>query len=193
MIEFYQSLDGIDKVFFLCALLGGSLFVVRLAISVLAGDAGGDADGAGDLAGNGDGHAHADAGFKILTIQGLTGFFMMFGLVGLALSKSGAWKTLSIAGGLVAGISTVWVLDRTFKLMKGLQSSGNLQIEEAVDHEGTVYLTIPANGTGKVQITVAGRLREFNAVSEQKQELKTGERIRVKRVIDGSVLAVDKV
>jgi membrane protein implicated in regulation of membrane protease activity len=118
---------------------------------------------------------------------------MMFGLVGLAISESTDWKSLAVVGALAAGLGTVWVLDRTFRLMKGLQSSGNLSTDLAVGKEGSVYLTVPSEGAGKVQVAVDGRLREFSAVSERKQEIKTGERIRVVRVVDGGTLSVERV
>ncbi len=60
------------------------------------------------------------------------------------------------------------------------------------ENPGTVYLTIRAQGTGKVQITLQGRPREFEAVAKDGAEIKTGERIKVLEV-NNSVLVVEKV
>ncbi len=194
-MEFFTSFDGIDKTFFICAVFGGGLFIARLVMSFVGVGDDVDADAVADTDINVDTDTGAESthSFKILTIQGITGFFMMFGLIGLALSQAGVWKSLAITGGTVAGLATVWVLDRTFRLMKGLQSSGNINTELAIGQEGTVYLTIPEKGTGKVHVSVDGRLREFSAVSEKQSELKTGDRVRVVRVLDGSILSVDRV
>ncbi len=59
--------------------------------------------------------------------------------------------------------------------------------------EGSVYLTIPAEGTGKIQITVRGSLGIYNAVSERKEEIKTGSRVLVDRVVSGNVLVVTRI
>ncbi len=62
----------------------------------------------------------------------------------------------------------------------------------AIGEQGTVYLTIRAKGTGKVQVAMHGRPREFEAVAKDGAEIKTGERIRVLEVND-SVLVVEKM
>ena len=64
---------------------------------------------------------------------------------------------------------------------------------ETVGQEGTVYLTIPGTGTGKVNVSVQKRLKVFNAISEGDQEIKTGEQIRVVRVVPPNVLVVEKL
>jgi len=192
--SFYANFGALDKAFFLCAVFGGLLFVLRLVMSFFgAGDD--DMTPDTDIDVDTDTGAESTHSFKILTIQGITGFFMMFGLVGLAVHQKTAegWEWLAITAAVAAGLATIWILDKTFQAMKALQSSGTLRTDLAVGHEGTVYLTISAGGTGKVQVTVQGRLREFNAVSENRTELKTGERIRVVRVLDGSVCSEEPV
>ncbi|OQA23767.1 MAG: hypothetical protein BWY59_02539 [Verrucomicrobia bacterium ADurb.Bin345] len=75
--------------------------------------------------------------------------------------------------------------------MKKLQSGGGtLNLQNAVGREGTVYLTIPANGAGKVSVVVQNRLGEFEATSESGEELKTGTSIRVVGVTGDKVLVV---
>ncbi len=61
-----------------------------------------------------------------------------------------------------------------------------------MDCKGTVYLPIPAerSGEGKVQITIAGAVREFNALTEG-EALKTGTPIKVTEVVNESTLVVE--
>ena len=192
----------LEYFYIVCAVIGGALFLVRL-ILMFIGAGHGDAD-----AGGIDGDVHdvtdvhhdtiqdSDISFKLLSLQGITAFFMMFGLVGLAILKqgeSGAMiSILSIFGGTAAGLVTVWILAKIFLMMKSLQSTDELNIYEAVGQEGTVYLTVPPEGTGKIQITVRGSLRIYDAVSEGKEEIKTGERILVNRVIHENVMVVTR-
>jgi membrane-bound ClpP family serine protease len=155
-------------------------------IDMTAGDA--------DLTGGDAGHPDADASFKLLSFQGLTAFFMMFGLVGLALlNQSKVGEGLAILGALIAGMITVWVVSKIFSVARRFQSSGTIDNTKAIGEEGTVYLNIPAEGTGKVQVVVQNHLRIFDAVSDLKEEIKTGERVMVTRVVSGNVMVVQKI
>ena len=184
-----SNFTGLEIFFFICAVIGGSLFFIRLVLQLIGADH--DVDTDFDV-GNDAGHGDADISFKLLTMHGLTAFFMMFGLVGIALFRqSGAGAFVSISGGTAAGFATVWVIGKLFSSAKKLQSSGTVDIIGAIGCEGTVYTTIPANGTGSVQIIIKNRLREFDASSHTKEELKTGEKIKVVWV-NGNILTVEK-
>jgi membrane protein implicated in regulation of membrane protease activity len=77
--------------------------------------------------------------------------------------------------------------------MRRMQSDGTLRISNAIGEEGTVYLTIPDNGTGQVQVAVQGGLKIFNAVSANHQRIPTGASIRVVKIVSGNMLMVEQV
>lgn len=188
-MEWYAALTSMEKFYALCALLGGALFLVRTVL-LLAGHA---MEADTDIS-NLETHGDADASFKFLSLQSLTAFFMMFGLVALALSKqSKVAEIWAIGGGFLAGAATVWLVGRIFLGMKKLQSDGTLHIENAIGQEGSIYLRIPAGGTGKVQVAFQGRLAEYPAAAANGEELKSGERIKVVRVSGTNTLVVEKV
>jgi hypothetical protein len=175
--------------FLCCAVGGGALFLVQLVLSTMGmGDA--DLDFGGQHGGE-TGHTSADTAFKVLSLQGLTAFFGMFGLVGLALHhESHAHPALSVLGATVAGSGTTWLIARVFRAARKLETSGTLKLENAVGATGTVYLRIAPNKPGKVTLSVRGRLIELDAVSAE-QTLETGTEVRVERVLaDGSVSVV---
>lgn len=190
----------IDIVYIASAVIGGILFLFRLALLIFGGGDHHTAVDLGDLSGAEQadlGNIHdqtdTDVSFKFLSIQGISAFFMMFGLVGLALSRSNFGPFWTVLGGVAAGIFTVWVVSMIFKGMKRLQADGTLRIENAVGKEGSVYLTIPAGGTGKVTVAVQGSLKEFDAVSSDQQPIPTGNRIQVIAVQSGTVLVVKSI
>ena len=136
-------------------------------------------------------HGHEDSGLKLLTIQGLTAFTMMFGLTGFAVSRSSLLGSLfTVAIGILVGVFAMWLVAKGFALMRSLQSSGTMQLYDAIGEEGTVYLTIPADGVGKIQVTISGRLMVVDAISQDKVDLKTGERVRVSEISSGGMLSV---
>lgn len=180
----FSNLSGFEIFFAICAIVGGIFVLVRFVMQVTG--AGGDLDLDAQ-------HIDADASFGLLSVHGLTSFFMMFGLVGFALYRqSQVGAPIAIVGAVAAGLASVWLIGRLFGGLLKLQSSGTQQTADAVGCEGAVYLRIPAGGTGKVMINFNNRLREYDAIHTGGEDLATGARIRVVR-ISGNVLVVEKL
>lgn len=172
-----------DTVFFLCAVLGGGVFLVRTVLQLVG-------VGADDA----DLHHDADAGFRILSLQGLSAFLMMFGLVGLALVReSRVGPALSAGLAALAGFASMWLIGRVFALMSKLQSSGTLDLKNAIGQQGTVYLTVPRGGRGKVELVVQGRLGVFDASTHGATDIATGARVRVVAIDNGDTLIVEPI
>ena len=202
MIAFLEQFEGLEKLFMVCAVAGGVLFAVRLVLQFLGGDTGvhhdvgAPVDVSTDVHGGGTDAGSTDAylSFKLLSFQGLTAFFMMFGLVGLAMMRqTDHQEILSLVVALAAGLVTVWFIGLIFRKAGGLQSSGNIDVRNAIGHEGEVYLSIPGAGIGKTKITIQDRLRIYEAVSKDKTEIKTGQRVRVVEVTPQDVLVVERI
>ncbi len=197
-----NEVSWIETIYWASTAIGGTLFVLRTIMLVAGGDfdddgldasfdsdVSGEIDASGDIEGD---HTETDTSFKLLSMQGLTAFFMMFGLVGLALLRANLHVLLTILGGTIAGLFTVWVIGVIFAQMKRLQSDGTISINNAVGEKGTVYLTIPAKGSGQIQITIQGSLKILDAISKEKVRLATGTKIQVVDVADEKTLVVTK-
>jgi membrane protein implicated in regulation of membrane protease activity len=184
------NFTALEYFFMACAIVGGILFVFRLALFFLGG---GDADLDADVPGSDGGFDDSDSSFRFLSVQSLSAFFLMFGLVGLALLREGVQEPISMIAATAAGVFTVWVVSQIFVQMKKLQSDGTLRIHNAVGQEGTVYLTIPGDASGQVQVSVQGGLRMFDAVSADHQKISTGANIRVIKIVSGKVLVVEEI
>jgi membrane protein implicated in regulation of membrane protease activity len=100
---------------------------------------------------------------------------------------------MTVFGGTVAGLITVAITGLVFSQMKRLQTEGTIDINNTIGTEGSVYLTIPKNGTGQVQLIAQGSLKIFDAVSNNKNVIATGEKVRVIGVASGNTLIVEKV
>ena len=169
------SFTRLDRIFLLCATLGSIVALSRVLFLFVGGEPGEDTPELDDLGTPG-------SGFRYLSLHGLSSFFMMFGLVGLALNHQGAGAGASILGGLVAGAAAIWIIVRLFRFALRLQSSGTLPAQAAAGCLGSVYLTIPAGGVGRVNVRIGQRLREMDAIAADGLELPTGTAIRVLRV-----------
>ncbi|MBI5843466.1 MAG: hypothetical protein HZB23_02210 [Deltaproteobacteria bacterium] len=174
-----------NAIYLICSIVGAALLVVRLAMMLLGMDHHGDLTG--DFGDHGD--PLGDSGFSALSVHGLMSFFLMFGLVGLATMPS-LGLSLSLVASLGAGFASVWLVGRMFMAFSRLQSSGNLSITDCAGCKGDVYLSIPEKGVGRVTASVSGRLREYDAISQSGEAIKTGTRVNVIRV-EGNVLVVE--
>lgn len=186
----------IEVIYWASIIIGGTLFILRLGLMLFGGGLSDDgldsAVDAGHAGVTGD-HADADISFKLLSVQGLTSFFLMFGLVGLALLRANLHELITIIGGMLAGLAMTAITGVIFSQMKRLQTEGTIQIENTIGSDGTVYLTIPRNGTGQVQVIAQGSLKIFDAVSVDKNQIATGEKVHITGVASGNTLIVEKI
>ena len=187
--SWFFGLTVLEMYYVASAGIGGLVFLVRLVMMLFVGGSDVDLDA---IDGVGSGGLGTDASFQLLSIQGLSGFFIMFGLVGIALLEADLSELASVLGAFVAGGLTMLAIAELSRMMLGLQSSGNIEITSAVGAEGTVYLTIPSEGVGSAQVTVQNRLRSYDAISKTHDALETGTRIRVVDV-SGGALVVEKL
>ncbi len=193
MSQWYAELNGIEFFFLTCAVIGAVFVVLRLVLLFI----GIETDLSGDMDIELDEidihHVDSDVGFKLLSLQSLSAFLLMFGLVGFALyNENREGILISLAGAVGAGLAAVWSIGKLFSLFERLQSTGNIDLENALNTEGRVYLDIPENGTGRVLIHIQNRLREYDAKAADNKGLKTGEPIRVVQV-QGKLLIVEKI
>lgn len=194
--------------FALPAFVGTFFFVLRLVLLTVGavGDAdvdadavGGDFDVGGDVELDMDGadvpHPgdHVDPGdaFRIVSVQTIAAFLMGFGWAGLgAYRGSNLEWPLSLAIAAAGGVGMVWLLMLLLKFIYSLQSSGNVDLRDALGAEGVVYVTIPGDGRrGQARIVIDGRQRIFNVVSEG-GEIETKRRVRVVRINRDRTLTV---
>jgi len=192
MAAFFHQLNGVEIFFLICAVIGGVFVIIRF-IMLFVGmdhDFDTDFDAGHDIDAH---HSDSDVGFKLLSLQGITSFLLMFGLVGMALYHQSKVGTLiAMIGALAAGFASVWVIAKLFSLIVKLQSSGTIKIDSTVGAQGKVYLTIPENGIGRVLINVRNSLREYDAASQDNKKIGTGVPIRVVWV-DGNILVVEPI
>lgn len=207
MTEWFETLTHLQLIFFIFAIIGSVLFIIQLVIILvgggdtdadMGGDAGGDLGG-GDLAGDGGGdiaadhHTSSDTSFKLLSFQGLTAFFMMFGFVGLAMNRgSGQGATLSVLVAIFAGGLCMWLVAKLFQFFYGLQSSGTIDLGNAVGAQARVYLKIKPDAPGQIEVPIQGHLKIYDAVSETKDEIPTDTRVVVVAV-NGTTMVVKRL
>lgn len=191
--ELLSGLSGLQLFFFACAAIGGVLFLIRLVL-LLFGGGGHDLEPGMEMGPDVEIAADSDVTFRFISLQGIVGFLLIFGLMGLAMSvqlKAGNVASVSVAFG--AGAGTMAVIAWITLVLRRLDQPGTINLKNAIGEEGTVYLTIPQGGTGKARIAIQNRLQVFDAISEDKSAIETEARIKVVRITGGNTLVVERV
>ena len=170
MIEWFATQSLLEQIFVLSGAVGGIILLFRMVMTIAGFDHPFDF------------HADGDAGAQAVSLLGISAFLLLFGAVGYVLFHGGVFSgLLAILSGIAAGAFSMWMLQKLFRAMLRLQSSGTVNMFAAIGSEGTVYLTVGKEG-GRVQIDFANRLREFEAVSANGAAIPTGTAIRVQGV-----------
>ena len=169
----------IDRFYLYCAVIGGTLFLLRsiLLFCGLGDDGGADA---GDIPDDpGDGSSPVDD-FKVFSLHSLTAFLLMFGLSGYLLLRASCPVAAAVAASLVIGTLTMLAIAKMFQASRKLQSDGTIHLSDAVGATGTVYLTIQPGQSGQVEVTVRGAKKIFDARgADVTLALPTGTPVRV--------------
>lgn len=197
----WENLDPMSQFFYLVA-IPSTLILVMQTILTLIGISGGDSDFSadsgegGDLGDgidlDGDGTPDFSADFHMFSLRGIIAFFSVFGWVGVILSEGENWLVTLIAA-LASGFIAMLAIAYLFYGVSKLQASGNINYAKAVGKTATVYLKIPAKGSGgqgKINLVLNDSLVEMGAVTEEDRPIPSGQVVHVERVLAENIAQV---
>ena len=187
----WAGLTPVMKILWVATLAATLIFIIQSILTFV----GADADASADFDIDGDADMSMD-GASLYSFRNFVNFILGFGWSAILLQPSiPSWPVLILVS-VIIGVALVAGVMYLFKWLASMQQSGNINLEKAAaGSEGTVYLTIPGAraGKGKVQITISGAVREYDAVYEGESALKTGTPIRDVDVIDSNTLLVEDI
>lgn len=193
MEQFWSDLGLAGQIYFVMAGVASILLAVQLIFLIIGfiGGGLGDVDGT-DI--DGDFEDGGGDGAGIFTIKGLIAFFAIGGWVGVAMILSDVHMAVTVIVSLACGAAALVGIGYVYKAMYKLQSSGNINSNNAIGMTAEVYLTIPANdtGSGKINVLVQERQIEMEARTNDASPLKTGSFVKVTSVV-GTVAFVEPV
>lgn len=164
-------------------------------------DGGVDFDGGTDLSGiDGDVSGHdvgnpADASaMHLFTFQGIITFLCVFAWSAILTYIGTNSILLSLLVGFVLGAGAMFGVAKIIQASAKLAQNGNINAKNYLGELGTVYLVIPAaeKGRGKVNISLGERYVEFDAITEDADDIPSGTSVRVVDVRSESLLVVER-
>lgn len=180
----WDSLNGARQLFYGIGIAAGvaSLVIVVLAFIGL------EHHDATDL-----GAVHADDTGGIFSVKPLVGFFLGFGWAGGIAMDGGLSLLPATAVAFASGATITAGILAIYRGIYSMRSDGTMRIEQAVGAVGTVYVTVPAGRRpgGQVTVNFAGRQETLAAVSNGSLPIASGEKVKVRAVVDGGTLEVE--
>ncbi|MCU0689717.1 MAG: hypothetical protein MUE97_08260 [Phycisphaerales bacterium] len=167
------------------ALAGTLLFVIKIILMLVGGDADTDVDGGG----------HDSSTGEWFSLGAIGAFVMGFGWGGLAGLRSFQLEVpWAVLCGVAAGMGLAGLMVLLLRQTRRLASSGNIDTNNAVGLEGDVYLTVPERGKGRgqVKLVIQGRQQIFFATSTG-PAIASGGRCKVTAAAADGILTVSPI
>jgi membrane protein implicated in regulation of membrane protease activity len=191
----WAELSLVMKILWGVTLTASLVFIIQSVLTFVGADADSNFDVDVDTSMDGADLSNIDGGSNLYTFRNFVNFILGFGWSAILLQESIPSVPLRIVISVLVGMGLVAAVMYLFKWLSGMQQSGNINLQRsAAGCEGKVYLTIPEgrSGSGKVQITINGAVREYDAVTESETPLRTGTSIRVIDALDANTLLVEE-
>ena len=187
MIAWWNELALIQQIFAMIAIPSTVIMLIQTVMLVIgmAGDSDADFDDGIDDAG--------DDGLALFSIRGVSAMLAVTGWCTVAFIEGGLDQLPAILISVVLGILTLFGIAYLMKMVYRLQSSGNIEVGNAVGKVAQVYIPIAANAakSGKVTITIQEKYCEMDAITTASETLKTGSYVRVVSVDEAGMLLVE--
>ena len=183
--QWWDALSSPHQVFWFIAIIFSVLFFIQFILALI-----------GLESQHMEVNAHTDVSleheFSALSLRSIIAFFTFFGWTGVVVLNKGLsiWVAITLAS--LAGLAAMFIVAYLMYKFSQLEQSGTLNLYHALDQEGEVYIPIPGGrkGHGKIQLTVDGRIRELDAITDG-ASLKTGDMIKVIEILDDNVMKVE--
>ncbi|NDV46316.1 serine protease [Paludibacter sp. 221] len=189
MIEAYNNLDSVLKVYWAVALFASLIFIIQ-AIMTFVGSGSDDGMGA-DFDGDLDG---MEAPFQLFSFRNLIHFLLGFGWTGISLYNVVPNKVVLSLLSVAVGLVFIFLFFIIIKQLMKLAENNSFNIQDTIGKTADVYLSIPAQkaGKGKIHVSVKGAIRELNAISGSDEIITTGSVVEIIGISDNYVI-VNKV
>ena len=182
-----------DNIYLVIAIIGASLFACKTLMLLFGGDL--QVHGVGAHADMADHSTHeSNEYFSILTVQSFLAFLMGLGCMGLVASST--WELspiVSLIMAVVFGGFLMWLNSWMLLKIKLLNSSSVMDPASAIGTRGQVYLAIPENGVGQIEVCISGKRVVVQARTESGESLASFKAIEVVSADSAGTMTVKAV
>jgi glucan phosphoethanolaminetransferase (alkaline phosphatase superfamily) len=199
MQEWWDTLTTFEKVFWYIAIPFSVILLIQIVLTFIGigGGAGDVGEGIADDIEIGDDHTDAigtQQPFSFFTFRNFVAFFAVFGWAGIVGIKNEFSQVMVVLFGIACGLLIMLIISTLFYFISRLADSGNIDIRNALNQIGRVYLPIKANAgnVGRIQVNIQESNRVMQAITNSESDLPTGTVVRVTGIKSGNILLVEK-
>lgn len=176
--------EKIIAIYWYVAIIGTVIFILKTALPM---DTGAEIDS--DFTSITD----TDASFHLLTIEGISAFFMCSGWTGwVSFSILHYELKVAIIASIISGICGMLLFAWLLSLTKKMEQINVYDLNSLVDKTGKAYVHFEPKGNGKIQIEFNSRLDIIDAISLSDDRIEAFSQIKVVKV-ENDVVYIDKV
>ena len=214
MQEWWETFSSFEKLFWYISIPFSVILIIQMILTFIgighdgsadAGDGVTDASGLDldtdtDIQLDVDSTDHSsftpfeEPQFSIFTFRNFIAFFAVFGWAGIAGIHYDFNKFWVIIFAIICGVITMLIISSLFYFISKLADSGNMDIRNALNQVGNVYIPINGNAgnVGKIQVNIQDSNREMRAITKNQDDLPTGTVVRVTGIVSGGILVVER-
>lgn len=207
MIEWWNSLTGVNQGFYIAAAVLSLIFIwqfISALVGLSAGETDVDIEADTDVDTDGmdlddiEAHSLEEAGesvaaFKVLSLRAVMAFLMLFCWAAGMYLNTGTPLSRALLYATGWGLGAWVVVTLLVNLLRRLAETGTARLSTCVGGRGMVYLNIPAGGQGEVRVAVSGTISLVKARACGGGEIKAGTAVRVVRMLDQTTVEVRPV
>ncbi len=197
MLNWWNEMSITQQIYAIIAVPATLILIIQTILVIIGiGNSDADTDSALDMAdGADDLFDSGDDGLALFSVRGIMAMLAITGWSGVALLETNLHIGICIAISIALGFGALVGVAYLMQLVSKLQSSGNINIVNAIGKVAQVYIPIPpkGTGTGKVNLTIQEKYTECVAITESETALPTGSYVRVISVDEAGTLMVEPV
>lgn len=187
-MDFISGLDPTVQSFWYIALPTTLIFLIQTIMTFTGSDAtdGLSADFQSDVMESG-------GPFQLFSFRNLINFLLGFSWTGIAYASIIENPFYLILAALASGILFVSIFFFAMGQIQKLAEDNTFKLSNSLDKRASVYLTIPANrsGKGKIQVSVHGAFHEIEAITPY-EAIPSGLEVRITKIVNESLVEVEK-
>lgn len=185
-MEFFENMPLLLKTFWFIAIPVSLIFIIQTIMTFAGTDAGEGAEA--DFDSNLE---NGDTPFQLFSLRNMINFLLGVSWAGISFYNTIETPGLLIAFSVVIGSAFVVLFFYIMKQLQKLSEDNSFKITDVIGKTGEVYLTIPAemSGKGKVLISVKGSVHELDAMTDA-EKIASGKIVLVTRLENNKILIV---
>jgi len=133
--------------------------------------------------------------FRIFTIRGIVAFFALGGWTGLAALSAGVHPFWAIQLSIFVGVCALLLAAIVIRLALRMQTSGNVNLNNAISQTADVYIRIPParSDKGKITMLLQERFVELDAITDHDADINPESKVKVIAITDDNCVIVSPI